>query len=80
MITHTTHLTIIVDNDGSRIDTLSPIDKSAEPAIISYLACLVREGGVKKICFLLAQHATESCPIPKNLGDVTRLPANIQNK
>ena len=28
---------------------------------------------VKQICFLLAQHATESCPISKNLGDVTEL-------
>ena len=35
---------------------------------------------VKQICFLLAQHTTESCPISKNLGDVTKLLADIQKK
>ena len=35
---------------------------------------------VEQICFLLAQYAVDSCSIPKNLGDVTRLPANIQKK
>jgi len=62
------------------MDTLPFIDKSAKPAITSYLACLTREEGVEQICFLLLQHATESCPVPKSLGDVTRLPANIQKK
>jgi len=62
------------------MDTLSPIGKPAEPAITSYLACFAREEGVEQICFLLAQYITESCPIPKNLGDVTRLPADIQKK
>ena len=57
------------------MDTLSSIDKLAEPAITSYLACLAREEGVEQICFLLAQCAT--CPIPKSLRDVTRLPADI---
>ena len=71
---------IIVDNDGSRIDIPSPIGKSTELAITSYLIYLAREGRVEQIHFLLAQHATESCPIPKNLGDVTRLLADIQKK
>ena len=71
---------IIVDNDRSRIDTLSPISESAEPAITSYLAYLAKEERVKQICFLLAQHVTEFCPIPKNLRDITRLPADIQKK
>ena len=62
------------------MDTLSPIGKSAEPAITSYLAYLAREGRVEQIHFLLVQHATESCLIPKSLGDITRLPANIQKK
>ena len=34
---------------------------------------------VKQICFLLAQHTTESCPISKNLGDVTELLAVFIN-
>jgi len=38
---------IIVDNNGSRIDTSPFIGKLAEPAITSYLACLAREGGVE---------------------------------
>jgi len=71
---------IIVDNNRSRMDTLSSTGESAEPAITSYLACLVREGGVKQIHFLLAQCVTESCLVPKSLGDVTRLPADTQNK
>ena len=62
------------------MDTLPSIGESAEPAITSYLACLVREGGVKQIHFLLAQCVTESCLVPKSLGDVTRLPADTQNK
>ena len=45
---------IIVDNDRSRIDTLSPISESAELAITSYLAYLAKKEGVKQICFLLA--------------------------
>jgi len=44
------------------------------------LACLAREGEVEQIFFFLAQCAIESCPIPKNLGDVTRLLADIQKK
>jgi len=60
------------------MDTPPPITESAEPAITSYLACLAREGGVEQICFLLAQYATESCPISKSLGNFTRLPADIQ--
>ena len=35
------------------MDTLSPIGKSAEPAITSYLAYLAREGRVEQIHFLL---------------------------
>jgi len=44
------------------------------------LAHLARKEKVEQICFLLAQHVTESCPIPKSLGDITRLPADIQKK
>jgi len=62
------------------MDTLPPINKSAELAITSYLVYLAREGGVEQICFLLAQCITESCPISKNLEDVTRLSADIQKK
>ena len=68
---------IIVDNDGSRIDTLSSIGKSAKLAITSYLACLTREGKVEQIHFLLVQHAIESCPISKSLRDIARLLADI---
>ena len=71
---------IIVDNNGCRIDTPPPIGKSAELAITSYLAYLAREVRVEQICCLLAQCAIESCPIPKDLGDVTRLLANTQKK
>jgi len=42
---------IIVNNNGSRMDTLSYVGKSAETAITSYLACLAREERVKQICF-----------------------------
>jgi len=59
------------------MDTLSSIDKLAEPVITSYLACLAREEEVEQICFLLAQYVIESCPIPKSLRNVTRLPADI---
>ena len=59
------------------MDTLPSAGELAEPAITSYLACLARKGRVEQICFLLAQHAAESCPIPKNLEDVTKLLANI---
>ena len=72
--------TIIIDNNGSRIDTLFPTGKSAELAITSYLAYLAREEVVERICFLLAQYTAESCPISKSLGDVIRLLANIQKK
>jgi len=68
---------IIVDNNGSRMDTLSSISESAELAITSYLACLTREGEVEQIHFLLVQHAIESCPISKSLRDITRLLADI---
>ena len=68
------------NNNKSKINIPSHIDKSAEPAITSYLAYLAREGGVEQICFLLAQCTTESCLISKNLGDITRLPTNIQKK
>jgi len=44
------------------------------------LACLEREGKVEKIHFFLAQYTVESCPIPKNLGDVAKIPAIIQKK
>ena len=59
------------------MNTLPLIGESAELAITSYLEYLAREEGVEKIYFLLAQHATESCPIPKSLRDVIRLPASI---
>ena len=68
---------IIVDNNESRMDILPPTDKPAKLAITSYFA---REGRVEQICFILAWHVTDSCPIPKSLGDVTRLPADIQKK
>jgi len=71
---------IIFDNNESRIDTLPLVDEIAEPAIISYLAYLVRKGGVDQIHFILAQCAVESCPISKILGDVTKLLADIQKK
>jgi len=71
---------IIVDNNRSKINTLSSADELAEPAITNYLACLAREEGVEQICFLLAQHAVESCPIPKNLRDIAKLPVDIQKK
>jgi len=62
------------------MDILSSASESAEPAITSYLACLARKERVEQICFLLVQHAAESCSIPKNLEDVTKLPAYIQKK
>ena len=51
-----------------------------ELAITSYLVYLTKEREVEQICFLLAQHTIESCPIPKNLGDVANLLTNIQKK
>jgi len=62
------------------INTPPSIGKSAKPTITSHLAHLAREGAVEQICFLLAQCTTESCPIPKNLGNVTKLLADIQKK
>ena len=59
------------------MDILSFASESAELAITSYLTCLTKEGGVEQIYFLLAQHATESCPIPKKFEDVTKLLADI---
>ena len=59
---------IIVDNNGSRMNTPPPIAESVELAITSYLAYLAREGGVEQIHFLLVQHVAESCPISKSLG------------
>ena len=38
---------IIVDNNRSRLDTLSPAGKLAKPAITNYLAYLAREGKVQ---------------------------------
>jgi len=62
------------------MNTSPSISESAEPVITSYLECLVRKGKVEQIHFLLAQHTTESCPIPKSLRDITRLLADIQKK
>ena len=62
------------------MDTPPPVDELAKPAITSYLEHLTKEGRVEQIHFLLAQYAAESCPIPKSLGDITRLLANIQKK
>jgi len=70
----------IIDNDRSKMNTPPPISKSTKPSINSYLECLAREEGVEQIYFLLVQCATEFCPIPKNLGDIIRLPADIQKK
>ena len=66
---------IVVDNNGSKIDTPPFIGESAKPVITSYLACLVREER-----FLLVQCTTESCLIPKSFEDVTGLLADIQKK
>ena len=71
---------IIIDNDKSRIDILPSIGKLAEIAITSYLVCLIREKRIEQIHFFLVQYATESCPIPKSLGDVIKLLADIQKK
>ena len=60
--------------------TLPPTGESAKLAITSYLACLVREREVEQIYFFLTQYATKSCPIPKSLGNITRLLADIQKK
>jgi len=62
------------------MDTLSLASELAETVITGYLAYLARKEEVKQICFLLAQHAVESCPIPKNLGDIIILLVNIQKK
>jgi len=62
------------------MDTPPPAGESAEPAITSYLAHLAKEGEVEQIHFFLAQYTAESCSIPKNLGDIARLLANIQKK
>ena len=51
--------------------------ESAKTAITSYLAYLTKEGRVEQIHFLLVQYIAESCPIPKSLGYITRLLANI---
>jgi len=50
----------------------------AELTITSYLAYLAKEGGVEQIHFLLAQCTADSCPISKNLEDVTKLLIDIQ--
>jgi len=68
---------IIVNNNRSKIDILPFVDESAKLVITSYLACFTREKGVEQIHFLLVQYVTESCPVLKSLGDVTRLLANI---
>ena len=44
------------------------------------MAYLARKGEVEKIHFFLAQCIAESCPIPKNLGDIAEILANIQKK
>jgi len=62
------------------MNTSPPIGKSAKSAMTSYLTYLARERKVEQIYFLLAQYATESCPISKRLGNITRLPADIQKK
>jgi len=59
------------------MNTLPFVGKSAELAITSYLVYLVRKEEVEQIYFLLVQYIANSCPISKNLGDITRLPANI---
>ena len=71
---------IIVDNNRGRINTLSSTNEITELAITSYLAYFAREGKVEKICFLLTQHAAESCSIPKNLRNVAQPPVDIQKK
>ena len=62
------------------MDTLPFANKSTKPTITSYLVCLAREGRVEQIHFLLAQHAAESCSIPKNLGNVAKLLVDIYKK
>ena len=69
---------IIVDNNKSIINTSPYIGELAKLAIISYLVYFVKEGEVEKIHFILIQYATEAYPIPKHLGDVTKLLANIK--
>jgi len=71
---------LIIINNKSKIDILSFTDKSAELAITSYLVYPAREGRVEQIHFFLAQYITESCPISKNLGDITRLLTDIQKR
>jgi len=44
------------------------------------LAYLARKEKLEKICFFLVQHAVESHPISKNLGDITKLLLDIQKK
>jgi len=44
------------------------------------LVHLTRKERVKKNCFPLVQHAAESCTVSKNLGDITKLLADIQRK
>jgi len=61
-----------------RIDTPPPVGESAELAITSYLAHLARKWRVEQICFLLVQYIAEFYPIPKDLGDITKLPVDIQ--
>ena len=36
--------------------------------------------GITSFLLNLYQCAAESCPTPKNLGDITKLPADIQKK
>jgi len=62
------------------MNTLPSAGKLAKLAITSYLAHLAREERVEKIHFLLVQHIVESCSIPKNLGNIAKLLANIQKK
>ena len=62
------------------MNTLLSISESAKPAITNYLAYLRRRKRVEKIHLLLIQYTAESCPIPKNLGDIAKLLADIQKK
>jgi len=62
------------------MDALSSASELAKLAITSYLAYLAREGRVEQIYFLLAQYIAKSCPIPRHLGNITKLLADIQKK
>jgi len=71
---------IIIDIEGNRMDALPPAGKSATTAITNHMVRLVREGGAKHICFLLALRATETYVPPKTFKDVTKLPADSKKR